>query len=204
MSGILESARSVLAIPTLYRLWNFIARGDAEAKFVEEYVRPTAGDRVLDIGCGPGDIVPYLPDVHYVGFDESESYIRRAQARYSDRATFICERVRSHTLKEQASFDIVLAVGVLHHLDDNEALKLFELAWAALKPGGRLVTYDGCFVPDQSYLARFFISRDRGQHVRTREEYLNLASSVFAQVDVSIRHDIMRIPYTIIILRSQR
>ena len=204
MSGILESARSVLAIPAIYRLWNLIARGVAEAKFVKEYVRPRPGNRILDIGCGPGDIVPYLPDLEYVGFDESESYIRTARAKYGHRATFICERVRSHTLKEQSSFDIVLAVGVLHHLDDNESLKLFELAWAALKPGGRLVTYDGCFVPDQSYLARFFISRDRGRHVRTREEYLNLALNVFSHVDVSIRHDIMRIPYTIIILECQR
>jgi SAM-dependent methyltransferase len=204
VSGILESTRSILAIPAVYRLWNLIARGVAETKFVQEYVRPKPGDRVLDIGCGPGDIVPYLADVDYVGFDESESYIRTARAKYSDRATFICEQVRSHTLKEQASFDIALAVGVLHHLDDNEALKLFELAWAALKPGGRLVSYDGCFVPDQSYLARFFISRDRGQHVRTREEYVKLALKVFAQVDVSIRHDIMRIPYTIIILDCKR
>ena len=96
------------------------------------------------------------------------------------------------------------AIGVLHHLDDADAVRLFELASAALKPGGRLITYDGCFVKDQSSLAKWFISRDRGQYVRDADGYVSLASQVFTHVRVSIRHDMMRIPYTRIILECQK
>ena len=54
---------------------------------------------------------------------------------------------------------IVLAIGVVHHLDDAEAVKLFQLAHAALKSGGRLVTMDGCYVPKQSRVARHLLAR---------------------------------------------
>jgi cyclopropane fatty-acyl-phospholipid synthase-like methyltransferase len=171
-------------------------------------VRPKFGDRILDIGCGPGDTLPYLPDVNYVGFDASQEYIKAAQMRYgNDRfacATFICQQVSTTTLKDSSCFDIVLAIGILHHLDDAEALQLFRLAQTALKPGGRLITFDGVFVEKQSPFARYIISRDRGQNVRTREGYLAIASQVFSQITVSIRHDLLRIPYTHIILECTR
>jgi cyclopropane fatty-acyl-phospholipid synthase-like methyltransferase len=40
------------------------------------------------------------------------------------------------TLRSSSHFDIVLAIGVLHHLDDAEVLQLFKIAHAALKNGG--------------------------------------------------------------------
>jgi hypothetical protein len=89
-------------------------------------------------------------------------------------------------------------------LDDTEALQLFWVANAALKPGGRVITIDGCFTPDQSPSARYVLSQDRGQNVRTKEGYLQIASQVFPVVDVSIRHDLLRIPYTHIILECTK
>jgi cyclopropane fatty-acyl-phospholipid synthase-like methyltransferase len=142
--------------------------------------------------------------VKYVGFDASQEYIKAAQTRYGVRATFICEQVSTTTLKEPSSFDIVLAIGILHHLDDAEALQLFHLAQAALKPGGRLITFDGVFVEKQSPFARYIISRDRGQNVRTKEGYLAIASQVFSNIAVTIRHDLLRIPYTHLILECTR
>jgi hypothetical protein len=90
---------------------------------------------------------------------------------------------------------------VLHHLDDSHALSLFKLARRGLKPGGRLVTYDGCFVAGQPKLARFVVSRDRGQYVRESAEYAKLASLVFPEVRSFVRHDLLRIPYTHVILQ---
>jgi SAM-dependent methyltransferase len=94
----------------------------------------------------------------------------------------------------------VIAHGVLHHLDDDQARTLFRVARRALKPGGRLVTYDGCFTPDQSAAARFVVSLDRGRHVRTREAYERLARGEFSEVRTFVRHDLVRIPYTHLIM----
>ncbi len=42
-----------------------------------------------------------------------------------------------------------------------------RLARAALRPGGRLVTADGCYLDGQSRIARLLLKMDRGRHVRT-------------------------------------
>ena len=191
-----QSIRSVLAIPAAYNLWWRVVGGPAWAKvLVGQYIQPRAGARILEIGCGPGTIAGYLPDSEYVGFDMSSKYIEIARKRFPQ-AQFICERVSQFSLAKQQSFDAVLALGVVHHLDDHEARQLFQIAYDALKSGGKLITLDGVWTNDQSPAARWLLARDRGEHVRNEGEYVNIASQVFANVKASVRHDLIRIPYS--------
>ena len=170
--------------------------------FINQYVKPKIGDRILDIGCGPGNILDHLPQVDYFGFDFDPTYIESATRHYGHRGQFFCQRVSEAKvfLEQPESFDIVIAIGVLHHLDDAEAIQLLEIARRALKKGGRLVTYDGCYVVGQSRTAKYLLSRDRGQFVRDEKGYTGLAKARFDQVRVSIRHDLLHIPYTHILM----
>ena len=43
---------------------------------------------MLDLGCGPGELLPYLGDVHYIGVDVSEEYIASAKESFGTRAEF--------------------------------------------------------------------------------------------------------------------
>jgi SAM-dependent methyltransferase len=192
--------RTILAAPAAYRLFTRLIAGNCRAVYALEYIRPTAGDRILDIGCGPGDILDYLPEVRYLGVDLSARYIAAARARFGDRGEFRCQALKDLVIDEPASYDKVLANGVVHHLDDEEAAELFRLARLALKPGGRLITMDGCFVPGQSAVASALLRRDRGEFVRTAEAYIGLAGMAFAAVRASVRHDLLRVPYTHLIL----
>ncbi len=198
---VLSKLRSVLAVPRAYELfWRAVGGARSSAIFSREYVRARAGDEVLDIGCGPGTIVPFLPvGCNYTGFDISAEYIAAARERFPQ-ARFVCERVSDYTLPRRGSFDVVLASGIVHHVDDAEAVKLFETARAALKPGGKLTTIDPVFTDDQSAVARHLLQRDRGEFVRDRQGYLCIASAVFPNVNATVRHDLLRIPYTHIIL----
>jgi len=201
---MLEAIRSFLAVPRAYRLWSNAVGGHAGTeRLVRECIRPPEGGRILDIGCGPGTILQYLPRLEYVGFDLSSRYIELARRRYPQ-AQFVCERVSRFSLAERGSFDVVLAVGVLHHLDDTEALQLFQIAYDALRPGARLVTVDGVFTEGQSRAARWLLAKDRGEHVRNERQYISIASQVFSDVTPSIRHDLLRIPYSHLILECVR
>jgi cyclopropane fatty-acyl-phospholipid synthase-like methyltransferase len=201
---MLETIRSVLALPQAYQFFfNVIGAPGRSRILVREYIRPKAGDRILEIGCGPGTIVPYLPVTEYVGFDASAEYIEQARSRFPA-AKFVCERVSQFTLAERDYFDIVLALGILHHLGDEEALQLFKIAYGALKPGGKLVTLDGVWTKDQSRAARYVQARDRGQFIREESGYLRLAEQVFPKITSSIRHDLLRIPYSHLILECTR
>jgi SAM-dependent methyltransferase len=186
----------------VYELWSRLVGGErSRAALVREHVRPFPGARVLDVGCGPGDLVRHLGDVRYVGVDVSEPYIERARRLYGDRAEF---RVGDATDLDDdlRGFDFVLAFGVVHHLDDEGAHRLFAGAGRALAPGGRVVAVDPAFANGQPRAARFVISRDRGNNVRTAEAYARLAEGALRDVTVRTRGDLLRIPYTHCVLEA--
>jgi cyclopropane fatty-acyl-phospholipid synthase-like methyltransferase len=196
--------RPALANPVVYRLWANLVGGSASAKvLVNEYIQPKAGARILEIGCGPGTILHYLPPSDYLGFDLSPQYIAMAQRRFP-KAKFVCERVSQFSLAKEQSFDVVLALGIVHHLDDAEARQLFQIAVDALSPGGKLVTFDGVWIEGQSPIARWLLARDRGEYIRSESEYVKIASQVFSDIKPSIRHDLLRIPYSHLIMECIR
>ncbi len=188
--------RAILALPAVYALWGRLVAGErGRTILVEEYIRPHAGARVLDLGCGTADLLAFLGDVEYVGIDHSPEYIERARARFGDRADLRVGDVGALD-DDLRDFDVVIVIGVLHHVDDGAARRLFASAAAALKPGGRCVTLDGTFVDGQSWASRTIIRADRGQHVRTPSQYAALAEGAFASVSTVARHDLLRMPYT--------
>jgi SAM-dependent methyltransferase len=197
---IVLGLRSTLQIPWVYQLFARVVREGYWPVYLREYVEPAPGQRILDIGCGPGDVLAYLSDVDYVGVDGSHRYIKSARARFGPRGDFRCQAVADLVASEPASYDVIMANGLVHHLADNEVQHLFDVAGRLLKPTGRLVTFDGCFVPNQSSIVRTLLHLDRGRYVRTQQAYLALARSHFQVVEASVRDDLYRIPYTLLIL----
>lgn len=190
LRSLLSSARVYEWIQTL------LGAQRGRSAFVSEHLKPVPGESVLDIGCGPATLLGYLPEVRYLGFDPSKRYIESARAVFGDRGEFVIGTIGEIDLVERGPYDLVVAQGVLHHVDDETAAALFDLSHRALAPSGRLVTIDPCFSERQSRLARTVIKRDRGRHVRSTDEYEALARAVFDDVHVQERHDLLRIPYT--------
>jgi SAM-dependent methyltransferase len=188
--------RAVLSHPSIYELWSRLVGGvRARTKIVAEHVRPAPGDEILDLGCGPGELLAHIPaDVQYTGVDLNPLYIARARERYGARAVFHVGDASRLALQDHR-YDLVLAIAVLHHLDDEQAARLIRDAGALLKQSGRFVSLDAVYTQRQNPIARAIIDRDRGRHVRDAEGYAGLARSTFESVQTVVRHDLLRMPY---------
>lgn len=202
----LGDIRFILANPFVYRLFSrIVGQGSARQVYVNDYIQPKAGNRILDIGCGPADILEYLPvNIEYIGFDMSAEYIKAARTRFGRRGRFICQSLSLEIIEQMELFDLVIAIGVLHHLDNANAENLFILALRALKPGGRLITIDPVFFSGQSRLEHYLISKDRGEFVRSDQEYMSLIPQGFRTNKAVIRQRLLRMPYSLMFMECYK
>jgi SAM-dependent methyltransferase len=204
MAQITTGVRAILSHPRIYSAFqSLMGAKQFRTNFVSQRVRPVPGMAILDIGCGPADILAYLPDVDYWGYDISEAYIERAQNTFGHRGHFHCKQLLPGDLNGLPKFDLVIAIGLLHHLDDQVALGVLQLAHEALAPGGRLLTVDPCLDPSQNFIARFLVRNDRGQNVRDRDGYEALALKVFTAPDATVSHQAW-IPYTHCVMECKK
>lgn len=204
MGQVNSGLRVILSDPHIYEFFqNVMGMRRGCPDFIEKFVRPQTGSRILDVGCGPATILNYLPQVEYWGFDISQKYIEYAKGHFGARGKFFCQELQLADLANLPSFDIVFSFGLLHHLDDTVANDLLCLAHRALRPGGRLITVDPVIVEKQNSIARFFVRRDRGQNVRRSEQYCNLSRAFFQEVHGEIMHHSW-VPYTHFVMECTR
>ena len=197
--------RRLLSIALVYRFFRRIVTGTKREALVIDRLALRPGHRLLDMGCGTGDALGYLPrNVAYVGVDASQAYIEAARERHGHSGEFHLLQLGQPTVPDLGRFDRVRADGVIHHLDQKTALALFALAANVLQPAGHLVTIDPLFVEGQGWLARRLISGDRGEHVRTEPAYLELARRAFGDIRSETHRDLLRLPYNHILMSCRR
>ena len=100
------------------------------------------GCHVAEIGSGTGRIVDMLLDAgaaHVTAIEPSEA-IAVLQNRFKDRAARVrCRHGNGEVIAELGPFDLVVSIGVLHHVPDPAPVVL--AAKRALRPGGRLFVW---------------------------------------------------------------
>jgi len=195
-----------LKVPCLYNVFQAVVGGNALGRrFIQSHIRAKSGDKVIDIGCGSARVLQNLPDVEYLGLDINADYIAFARRTYGDKGTFVVGDTRS--LRGDTRFrdaDIVLAISVLHHLNDEEAAECIRFAYDALKRGGRLICHDACWIPNQGAVSKWIMSYDRGRNIRTEQQCRQLAGKIFRNVHARVDTKPLRIPYVTIVLECEK
>ena len=204
-----DGARRLLSSGLGYRLFQKLAGADRLRRWLAaNFWRVGPRDRVVDIGCGPGVVIPYLPPgISYVGFDPSLEYIAAARARYGDRpnVSFIHGTVREAIGAEGVTgADVVLCNGVLHHLNDQESLEVLGFARDALKSGGAFRGLEATYLTHQGRFSRWLTGLDRGQHVRTEAAWQELMRAAFPAFHTRIATRLIHLPYIHILLEGRR
>jgi ubiquinone/menaquinone biosynthesis C-methylase UbiE len=114
-----------------------------------ELAQIKSGDRVLDVGCGTGDLTMAAktlagPTGQVVGTDASPKMIdmaRRKATRAGVEVTFQTDLIENMTFPDN-QFDVVLSSLMMHHLPDDLKRAGIAEIYRVLKPGGRLLIVD--------------------------------------------------------------
>jgi ubiquinone/menaquinone biosynthesis C-methylase UbiE len=129
------------------------------------------GTKVLDVGCGAGQVVGELMRRGYEawGVDISEAMVDYARGHYHPDRFRVADI--EHLPFPDAMFDAVMCLGVLEYLNQDEAA-LREM-WRVLKPGGHaVITTPSMTCPfhhlDQAYEKLRPVARPLARWVRYR------------------------------------
>jgi arsenite methyltransferase len=142
MSQIEFNEEMAARVEALYRIGDAVRR----RRIVREALGAAPGERILDVGCGPGFYCVELaeevgPSGLVVGIDSSPAMLSLAARRCAG-----CEGIDlrpGHAVSlpfDDASFDAALCVQVLEYVADPTAA-LIEMH-RTLRPGGRLIVWD--------------------------------------------------------------
>lgn len=192
-----------MKVPAVYDVFSHgVARADLYSWLSASVIDAKQGQSILDVGCGTSKILRYLPEARYVGIDHNPEYIEASKRTYGSKGEFILGDVNDDHIRNRGQFDRILLLGVLHHLSDDEVIRLVSQLARTLKKDGHLVTFDNALVEGQHPLARLLAKLDRGRYVRSPNEYRMLLETALDVETEIIRHDLLRVPYTHVIFRA--
>lgn len=190
----------IVTVPALYAtIQSLLGGGPAgRAKVAARLFGDVSGQSVLEIGCGPGTWVPYLDAAaSYTGIDWNARHIETAQRLYaSGTRRFVCGDLSEMLQDGAAQVDLVVGVGILHHLDDPVAVQVLSTVSALLRPGGSYVGIEPVLHAGQHPVARLLKALDSGRNIRTDAGYRSLLAPHFASLRTDVETGLMRVPYS--------
>jgi ubiquinone/menaquinone biosynthesis C-methylase UbiE len=146
--------------------WWFVARRKLVCELIDQLAMP-ARTRLLDVGCGTGaNLKAFDKSFERVGIDMSRAALGFCQQRGLDS---LVQAKIEHSGMEHDTFDIVTALDMLEHVDDD-MVALREL-WRVSKPGGFLLIT----VPAFGFL---WSEHDEALHHRRRYTVAELESKL--------------------------
>ena len=166
------------AAPTLARVLEMVGwkseSGDLPVENWLEFVTLVAekvflqpGEKILEVGCGPGGFLLPLYQQGYAvaGIDYAESLLEICREMMPN-GTFLAVEARSLQFEDQA-FDVIISTSVFHYFDDHEyAESVVREISRCLRKGGR-----GAILDLNDAAKREEFMEQRYAHCGSREEY---------------------------------
>jgi ubiquinone/menaquinone biosynthesis C-methylase UbiE len=141
-------------------------------------IAPIPEIKLLDAPCGTGALYNICMPCSYYGIDIDEDRVAYCIQHFSAGRFYVANA--SKTNFPNAFFDIILAAGLFHHVDDQLAHEILEEFSRVLKISGRIIVVDAIW-PRNRFNVVGWIGRkmDQGDFVRHPKEYFDIFNKHF-------------------------
>lgn len=129
---------------------------------VAEKIHENNALKVLDIGCGTGNLINKLDKhIQYTGMDQSIEMLLIAKKKFPN-ANFRLGNFLDEPFVNN-KFDMIISTFAFHHLNTFEKEKAVNLLLKYLKPNGRIVIADLMFLNEKDRIEKkeYFINKGR-------------------------------------------
>ena len=182
--------------PLIYKIIQGVMSGTSFRNSIIKKNITKSNLKILDIGCGPAQIIEHLPQCDYYGYDIDQRSIQYAKKKYYQKNFhFYCKKFNKTELKRLPKFDFIIFFGILHHLSNKEVYEILKLCKKIMKKNSKLLTEDPILLENQNVIAKFLIKKDRGLNVRKKQQYIDLLKKHFKKIKNKVTHQYF-IPYT--------
>lgn len=107
-------------------------------------IRESGARKVLDIGCGTGNLCGSLSeDIYVVGMDQSVEMLILAQKKHPNMKFKFGNFLDNPFIENE--FDIIVSTYAFHHLTGTQKRKALDIMLKYLKPSGKIVIADLMF-----------------------------------------------------------
>ena len=202
--------KKLLKIPCFYYLLMDIFGAKKGALWLSKnFFKVQSGAKIIDIGCGPGSLLKsykniFPKNIDYHGIDPSKDYILSAKREFGHSAKFY--HGTTDNFINNAGFsnsDLILCCGVLHHIDDNQVLSLFNFVHSNLKTnGGRFLAIEPVHLLKETFISKWIMNLDRGLYIRKEQEWKELLNNSNLNYTTNIITGLIKIPYNYILIEG--
>ncbi|OGW79368.1 MAG: hypothetical protein A3G33_03235 [Omnitrophica bacterium RIFCSPLOWO2_12_FULL_44_17] len=167
MGIINRIVNNVMGNPFLYHYMRAFLQGGIPYRSVIDSLDTNQSDLILDIGCGSSYIAQKIKFRKYLGIDIDPKSINAAIKKNIPNTEFLVADINTYDFSKQR-FDKAILYGVLHHLNDEEAVTLLNKLSTLI--GDCVVTWDSVYLSNFYVTNNLMCALDRGKHVRTAQE----------------------------------
>lgn len=167
--------KRILKIPQFYKFYiNLIGGKKFFKNYVEKYVSPKENQTILELGCGSGNILYYLPKtIDYTGLDLNSKCIKYCKKKFPS-FEFLIKDVSDFNLNK--TFDIIFSEGIMACLSDEQIEKMLKNICKHSKKDTKIILSDMNFCKENTKLQNFFLKQERGKYLRSTKDFIKIYS----------------------------
>jgi ubiquinone/menaquinone biosynthesis C-methylase UbiE len=148
-----------------------------QKKLIKNNLEIIPGKKILDIGCGTGEFAGLFKNLDYTGIDIDPAYIDYAKKHYP--GSFQIMDATQLDFPDE-TFDRLLIMATLHHLDNEQMAQVLAEAKRVLKNDGRAIIMEHAHIAAlEDWSARFFQKFDKGDFIREPADYQEAIQKYF-------------------------